>query len=114
MKARRNYDEFRPGEYSVHKMKDYVRDQLKSYHIRVLRALTSDEVKVIDKEIAKIEDKDLKKAKEAYLIRLYSTVFEIDTLGLDKGEAIGRTMAWIGDAKKEKGWRIDVFENPLP
>ena len=114
MKARRNQDEFRPGEYSVHKMKDYVRDHLKSYHIRVVRPLTEKEMNKIDKAVAAFEDADVRKANEAYLIRLHSTVFEIDTLGLDKGEAIGRTMAWIGDAKKEKGWRIDVFENPLP
>lgn len=93
-------------EYSVSKFKLPVRDALNVYRMRVTQILSDEDRVNVEKDVARYPLASQEDARK-YLMYIAETVFIIDVLGLDKGEAIDRLRSWVGD-RLTKDWRLDA------
>lgn len=93
-------------EYSISKFKLPVRDALNVYKMRVTQILSEEERRKVEKGVARYPLASQEDARK-YLTYVAETVFLIEVLGLDKGEAIDRLRSWVGD-RLHKDWRLDA------
>lgn len=92
--------------YSVNSYKDVVRPALTSFTMRVYQLLTEIDHKRIENKV-KMYPLQSQEDVRKYLKHIAETVFYVDVLGLDKGDAIDRLRVWVGD-RLNKDWRLDA------